>query len=110
MIGMAGPSERARHEQTARDAQRRSKELEQERLRLQSRLLETAESVRRSHERTAETMETLAEFGPAEHATRRRRAAEWSRRLAAEEAFQIAKLRGGGHCVGTDDRSDADPS
>jgi hypothetical protein len=78
-----------------KDAQRRSQELKRDQLLLHDRLLATAESVRRSHERTAETLENLADTGPVEHATRRRRAAERSRSLAEWEAREIAALRGG---------------
>jgi hypothetical protein len=95
VAGVSGPSERAATDARTRDAQRRSQELELERSRLHDRLLETAESVRRSYEHTAETMEQLADTGTAEHASRRRRAAEWSRRLAQEEARHIVKLRSG---------------
>lgn len=91
---MARSSERARQDARTKDAQRRSQELKDERSRLHDQVIATAESVRRSHERTAETMEKLADTGPAEHATRRREAAEHSRRLAEEEARQIATLRG----------------
>ena len=76
------------------DAQRRSEELEEQHVRLHDRVLETAASVLRSHELTAETMRRLAETGTAEHAARRYRAAERSRRLAEEEAHQIAVLSG----------------
>ena len=77
-----------------KDAQRRSRELKQEGSHLHDRLVETAETVRRSHERTAETMENLADTGATEHVTRRRQAAEQSRRFAAEEARQLAELGG----------------
>jgi hypothetical protein len=115
VAGMSGPGEGAEHEARTRDAQRWSRELVAERLRLHRRLLETAESVRRSHEHTAEMMERLAETGPAEHASRRRRAAAWSRGLAEEEARQIAKLKGPRFLRGTDGcgievRSDTDRS
>ena len=112
---MSGASERAKLNTRMQDAQRRSQELEQERSRLHDRVLETAASVRLSHERTAETMEYLAETGPAEYATRRRQAAERSRRLAEEEVRQIAELeernpRERNYVSGGDDRPDADPS
>lgn len=77
-----------------RDVQRRSQELEIERARLHERLLATAELVRRSHQHTAETMDSLADTGPAKYAARRRRAAEWSRGRAEDEARHIAKLKG----------------
>jgi hypothetical protein len=109
VVGMSGPSERAANDARTTDAQRRSQELELERSRLHDRLLETAESVRRSHEHTAETMEHLADTGPAEHASRRRRAAKWSRRLAKEEARQIAKLSGGNSREATEGRGPDDP-
>jgi predicted transcriptional regulator len=91
---MSGPSERARLETRMKDAQRRSRELEQEGSQLHDRLVETAESVRRSHEQTAETMQNLADTGAAEHVARRREAAERSRRFAEEEARQLAELAG----------------
>jgi predicted transcriptional regulator len=93
---MSEPSEHEKHAARTKDAQRRSRELEQDRSRLHDRLLETAESVLHSHEQTAETMEKLADTGSAEYATRRREAAERSRRFAEEEARQVAELRGGG--------------
>jgi hypothetical protein len=112
---MSGPGEQAEHEATPKDAQRWLQELEQERARLHDRLIETAESVRRAHERTAETLQNLADTGPAEHATRRRLAAERSRRLAEEEARQLAEFKGerfpepnqGGS---TDDQPNVEPS
>jgi predicted transcriptional regulator len=112
---MSGSSEQAEHEATTNDAQRRLQELDLERSRLHDRVVEIAESVRRSHERTAQTLENLADTGPAEHATRRRRAAERSRRLAEEETRQLAQLTGQGspesnQARHADDQSDADPS
>jgi hypothetical protein len=94
LVGMAEPGGLAGHEARMKHAQRRSLELQHERLRLHDRVLETAELVRRSHEQTAQTLEKLADTGPAEHAARRRRAAEQSRRLAEEEGREIVRLRG----------------
>jgi hypothetical protein len=89
---MSGSSEPAQRDTRTTDAQRRSQELEAQRSRLHERVLETAALVRRSHQHTAETMARLAATGPAKHAARRRRAAEWSRKLADEETRQIAML------------------
>lgn len=94
VVGMAEPGRSASLDARMNDAQRKSLELEQERLHLHDRVLETAESIRRSHERTAQTLEMLADTGAAEHAARRRRAAEQSRRLAESEASEIAELKG----------------
>ena len=94
MVGMAKQSERAKLTARTREAQDRSRELEQINWQLHDHVLETAESVRRSYEQTAETMENLADTGLARDAERRRRAAERSRHFAEEEARQIAELRG----------------
>jgi hypothetical protein len=74
-------------------AHRRSQELKQQGVHLHEQMLATAESVRSSYERTAETLAHLADTGPAEHARRRRRAAEHSRRLAEAETRDIAEMR-----------------
>ena len=91
---MPEPSEQEKMAERLRKARRQSEELEQDRSQLHDRLIETGESIRRSHEQTAETMDNLADSGAAEHVTRRRRAAERSRRFAEEEARQIAELEG----------------
>jgi hypothetical protein len=108
-------SEHERQAARIKAAQRRSQELDQDRSRLHDRLLETAESVRRSHEQTAETMDKLANTGGPEHATRRREAAERSRRFAEEEARQVAELRGQdsgeqNQGTGTEDSPATDPA
>jgi hypothetical protein len=59
-------------------------------------VLASAESARRSYKQLAETTDRLADTGQAEHATRRRLAAERARRLADQEARQIAELSGEG--------------
>lgn len=91
---MSEPSEQNELDRRAKDVLRRTQELEDDRTRLHDRLLEIAESVRRSHEQTAEMLDALADTGLAEHVTRRRHAAEEARRLAEQEARHIAELTG----------------
>jgi predicted transcriptional regulator len=112
---MSRSSEHEENEARAREAQRRSRELDEERSQLHDRVIETAESVRRSHERTAETLDNLADSGPSEHAPRRREAAEKSRAFAEEEARQIAELKDRNsdeatHGSDSDDRPGPDPA
>ena len=89
---MTGPSERDELQERTKEAHRRSHQLEQDANALHDRLLETAESVRQSYERTAETMEDLAATGPAAQLPRRREAAARLRKHADDEARQIAEL------------------
>jgi hypothetical protein len=110
---MSEPGEQAERESIAQHARSRTDHLEQEAARLHREMLEIAESVRRSHEKTAETMEKLAATGSAEYTARRRQAAEFSRRLAKQEASQIAALKSRGSREpgrGSGDQPDGNPS
>ena len=76
---------------TQADLARRAQELADAGRRLRQDMIDTAESVRQSHERVAATMDRLADNG-GERATHRRRLAETSRQLAEEETRDIAAL------------------